>query len=308
MDPVTHALIGAGLAKFGGQQMSLENPAFVGAVLGAMAPDLDIVLHKWGDYVYLKNHRGASHSIIGLSFFATFITLCLMPFYRQFDFLNVLLWTFLGTLSHSGIDMLNSYGVKFLWPIYKKKISFGLFIIFDPIVFILLILYLLMHVSIANGILIGLFSYIVLRALMLYIIQYKVKNYFEVNRKDVSIIPSMIGLLKWHFIVQMPDEMIVGEKTIIGKKIRIISELKRIEQQLMNRITQTPVAKFFAEFTPFYHIAWDEGKKIFKFIDVRYYIRNSFLHHATAKVNEQFEVIEQKFHPYSMKKNVDIPC
>ncbi|MBZ4645849.1 MAG: inner rane protein [Clostridia bacterium] len=307
MDPVTHALIGMGISKLGGQPMSMDNPAFVGAVLGSMAPDLDIVLQKWGDYVYLKNHRGISHSIVSLAAFAGIITLCLMPFYKQFVFLNVWLWSFLGCLSHSGIDMLNSYGVQFLWPLYKKKLAFGLFIIFDPIVFLLLFLYLILEGTLANAMSVGLVSYIVIRASMLYGVRHKVKLYFDVTKKDVNIMPSMLGLFKWHFIVRRSERIIVGEKNVFKRNVKILEELKMLEQQLMNKVIKTPIAKFFAEFTPCYHIVWDDGKKVFKFIDVRYYIRNTFLHHATAKVNDDFEVIDQKFHPYSMKRNVDIP-
>ena len=307
MDPVTHALIGLGISKLAGQPMSLENPAFVGTVIGAVAPDLDIVLQKWGDYVYLKNHRGMSHSVIGLIAFAALITVVLAPFYQGFNFLDVFLWSFLGCLSHSGIDMLNSYGVKFLWPLYDRKISFGLFIIFDPVVFGLLCGIAFSNRGIAFQLLGLLISYILLRSAMLFNIRRRVKVFFGVDKQKVNIMPSMIGLLKWHFIVEKPQSKVVGEKSIFGKKIKILEELKEMEHQSTDKVMNTPVAKFFAEFTPFYHVVWDDTKRIFKFIDIRYYIRNTFLHHATVQLDHDYEIVDQKFHPYSINRSVDIP-
>lgn len=309
MDPVTHALVGMGLSKLGGLPMNVDNPAFVGTVVGAVVPDLDIVLQKWGDYVYLKNHRGVSHSFIGLGVLAGVITACLLPFYKQMDFWNVFMWTLFGCLSHSFMDLLNSYGVQLLWPFYKKRIGFGLFIITDPFIVGLLLLYVISAQSMNMTILTGLIIYVLLRILMMYSIKYKVRHYFDVNKQNVNVIPSMIGIFKWHFIVQKSNRMIIGEKSVFKSKIKIIQELKALESKLLNRIIHTPIAKFFAEFTPFYHIAWSEAEKMFKFIDVRYYIKStdSFLHHATAKVSDEFEVLDQKFHPYSMRRNVEIP-
>jgi inner membrane protein len=222
--------------------------------------------------------------------------------------LSVFWWTLLGCFSHSAIDMLNSYGVQFLWPLYKKKIAFGLFIIFDPVIFLTLVLHLVLEGTAAKAALVGLVSYLVIRTSMLYGVKHNIKNHFDVSKSNVNIMPSMIGLFKWHFIVHMAETTIVGEKNIFKKQVKIFRELQLLEEQLINKVINAPVAKFFAEFTPFYHIMWDEGKKIFRFIDVRYYIRNTFLHHATATVNDDFEVIDQKFHPYSMKRNVDIPA
>lgn len=141
---------------------------------------------------------------------------------------------------------------------------------------------------------------------MLYSVQYKVKAHFNVSRRSVNVLPAMISLFNWHFIVQHSYGLTVGEKNIFGSKIRIIEELNRAEGKILSCISNTRIAKFFAEFTPLYHITWDETQKIFKFIDVRYYVRNTFLHHATAKMNDTFEVREQLFHPYSMTKNIKI--
>ena len=306
MDPATHVLTGIAVSKLGEQAMSIQNPAFIGIVLGAIAPDFDIVLQKWGDYVYLKNHRGISHSIIGIIGFAGIITLLLSLFYPEMNGLHVFGWTICGCLSHIFMDLLNSYGVQLLWPFYNKKIGFGLFVITDPFVIVMLGLYVVINLERSIFVLMGILLYIVIRIIMLYSIQYRVKAHFNVSRRSVNVLPAMISLFNWHFVVRHSQGLIIGEKNIFNNKIKIIEELKGIEKKLIDYIVNTKVGKFFTEFTPLYHITWDEAQKTFRFIDVRYYIRNTFLHHATAKVSDTFEVIEQQFHPYSMTKNVKI--
>lgn len=309
MDPVTHMVIGIALYKMGGQPMTIQNPTLLGAILGAVIPDIDIVLQKWGDYIYLKHHRGASHSIIGLAVFSTLITVVLLPLYKHMNFLNVLIWTFLGCVSHSAVDMLNSYGAEFLWPFYKKKISFGLLIIFDPILFVLLLLYDFCSMNSLYNILgkSAFIAYFAFRVLMFLGVEYKLRKYFGVERRSINVAPTIAGLFKWHFIVTMPSKTVVGEKSIFNKKVKIVKELIALEKELNDKVSNTTLAQFFQKFTPFSHILWDEGKRIFKFIDVRYYMKNNFLHHATIKVDEDYNVLEQKFHPYSINKNVDVP-
>ncbi|MCL4439674.1 MAG: metal-dependent hydrolase, partial [Firmicutes bacterium] len=77
MDPLTHALVGMGVAALTGEKLSLASPLHLGAVLGALAPDLDIVLQLCGDIPYLTHHRGSSHSIPGVLFSSTVIAFAL---------------------------------------------------------------------------------------------------------------------------------------------------------------------------------------------------------------------------------------
>lgn len=62
MDPVTHGVIGLAISAFSGDPVSLVNPVSLGCAIGAMSPDIDIIAKIKGDYVYLKHHRGLTHS------------------------------------------------------------------------------------------------------------------------------------------------------------------------------------------------------------------------------------------------------
>jgi len=133
MDPLTHALAGALTASFSGNSMSVTDPIFLGAVLGSIAPDLDIIYQTKGDMAYLKNHRGISHSLIGFAAVSAGIAGFLSLIFPETAYLTIFLWTFLGTLTHGFLDFLNSYGAKLFWPISNKKQNLGILTIFDPV-------------------------------------------------------------------------------------------------------------------------------------------------------------------------------
>ena len=43
MDSLSHALIGIAVAGLSGHQLSLSDPIYIAAILGAQAPDFDII-------------------------------------------------------------------------------------------------------------------------------------------------------------------------------------------------------------------------------------------------------------------------
>jgi len=63
MDPITHGVVGLAMAAYTGEAISIASPYAMSSLLGAVIPDADIVMQFKGDYSYLKNHRGMSHSI-----------------------------------------------------------------------------------------------------------------------------------------------------------------------------------------------------------------------------------------------------
>ena len=95
MDPVTHGLVGAAVAVLSGAEVSFTNPFLIATTLGAVSPDLDIVYQSRGHYTYLKNHRGLSHSIPGLAFFASLIGITLSFVFPQAKLWGLILVAYL---------------------------------------------------------------------------------------------------------------------------------------------------------------------------------------------------------------------
>ena len=50
-----------------------------------------------------------------------------------------------------------------------------------------------------------------------------------------------------------------------------------------------------------------EGITRYVFIDMRYYMRDKFLHHAILEMDENGQIITSSFNPYSIKRVSIIP-
>lgn len=313
MDPITHAVVGLSIAVLLGEPMSLSNPAIIGCVAGAVIPDGDIVMQLKGDYVYLKNHRGLSHSIPMMLVYAAALAGALWLMFGSIPLWKVFAFSLLGSLSHIALDITNSYGAQILWPLSKKRITLDLLLIYDPMLIVLCLLILMPAVRsiIPPFVSLAMFSvYLALRYLMKNTakkIAFK-KLGDRYNPKYFRIMPSMVGLIKWHFILKTNKEKVIGEVNILPRRFMIINVMNNIDKKLYDIVIDTPIAKFFSQFTPVFHIDCEkkEGNYVFKFIDLRYYIANDFLHHATAVIDKDLEVVTSLFHPYAKSRNVEV--
>ncbi len=304
MDPFTHTAIGLAVAKVTGNPVVTTEPATMCIVVGSVFPDIDILLQKWGDAMYLKNHRGVTHSILGLIASSLLIGGAASLIYHT-SFLSMFLWALLGCFSHAFFDTLNAFGAKLLWPILDKKYSLGMLITFDPIFIGLLAGYIFAGNIIGTYCIIGFLVYFASRGLAkLFIIRELYSKYGDAFER-ISLFPSMKGLFKWHFILEGSEYNIVGEKDILRNRIRIIKKLEKVQDPKVHSVLLSTVGRFFSEFTPVFHVACEKNGDInrYVFIDMRYYVKNKFLHHAVVELDENNSVVKQTFNPYSMNRS-----
>ena len=141
MDTATHVVMGVGLAGMAAiDPVVAHDPATAQAVLfgaigGSLIPDIDTVLKLKNNAVYIRNHRGITHSIPATITRPVLITLILMLFIPQANFLHLLLWTFIGVFIHVFVDIFNAYGTQALGPFSFRWIALGVINIFDPFIF-----------------------------------------------------------------------------------------------------------------------------------------------------------------------------
>lgn len=306
MDPVTHAVIGLAVAKATGNTVSLSDPASLCIVAGSMIPDMDILLQRWGDMTYLKNHRGATHSIPGFILSSALIAGVMSLFFHGSSFTSMFLWALAGCLSHGFFDLFNTYGAKLLWPFKGKKYSLGMLMSFDPVFIGLLSGYAFVGGNTGNLLLMGFVLYFASRGAARFLVMKELHRKFGSRYERISLLPSLKGLLKWQFVLEGSDCSIVGEKNIFRNSIRIIKKLDKSTDSNNEQVLYSPVGKFFCEFTPHFNIALettDGIRKRYVFTDLRYYIRNNFLHHAVLELDENGKILRQTFNPYSMNRN-----
>ena len=313
MDPITHALVGLAAGGFSGGGSVLSNPLSLGCLVGSVIPDGDIVMQYWGDYAYLKNHRGASHSLVGtgvLSAAAAFLIHLVFP---GSGFWSVFLWTFIGCLTHIGLDLFNSYGAKILWPFYGKKIGTGLMLSFDP--FLIATAAAVYWFNHSNRMYVGMS----VAAFVCYLLfrQYRRRRVRSVLIQSLDIpvyrivlLPSMGGLFTWDFIAHSDGEILTGTVGMFGGKLEIRDRLEEPESRVNDLVMDTRLGRFFKDFSQEYHISWEalgDGVQQATMTDLRYYIRHRYMHHATVLFNSEGKPVKSIFHPYHDGRNARVP-
>ena len=142
MDNVCHTLVGAALAESGlGRRTSL---GFATLLIGANLPDLDALAYLESPLAALEWRRGWSHGLLAMALLPLLLTLFIIAIDRlgrrmrravlptEVRAGQILLLSGIAILSHPLLDLLNTYGVRWLIP-WNGRWSYGdsLFII-DP--------------------------------------------------------------------------------------------------------------------------------------------------------------------------------
>lgn len=146
MDNLTHSLVGLAAAKAGLERVSPY--ATVVCVLAANLPDADVATLFAGRFVYLEQHRGVSHSIIGTLTLSLILPLVFYGVERLVARLrgrapraklkgHMLCSLALGA-SHPLLDWTNNYGVRPLLPWNSNWFYGDLVFILDPWMWLLL--------------------------------------------------------------------------------------------------------------------------------------------------------------------------
>lgn len=142
MDTGTHFVVGLGLAGLAQIDPAVTGEAALGAavlfgtVLGSQAPDADTLTRLKSNALYVRQHRGWSHSLPALLLWTAGISGGLYAIFQPATFWPLLYWVFFSVVLHIFMDLFNTYGTQALRPFSKKWISWNIIPIFDPIIFL----------------------------------------------------------------------------------------------------------------------------------------------------------------------------
>jgi len=130
MDPLTHAISGAALARaFPKQPLPPIHVLFL--ILLTMAPDSDIVLRLFSDVIYLQHHRGLTHSLLILPLWGWLALSLSSRRIRQNPAMPKLI--VLALLLHICLDLVTTFGTMIFAPFSDRRISLDLLFIIDPL-------------------------------------------------------------------------------------------------------------------------------------------------------------------------------
>ena len=135
MDTLTHALSGALLARATNPQdappRSLPRRIAAG-FFACAAPDLDFVVGFLGPVQYLELHRGPTHSLLLLPFWALLFSWVLAKILREPGGWRVLYGvTAMGIALHIAGDWITSFGTMMFWPLSDARPALGSTFIID---------------------------------------------------------------------------------------------------------------------------------------------------------------------------------
>ena len=130
MDPLTHAISGAALARaFPKNPLPRSQTVFL--ILLTMTPDADIILRFFSDTLYLQHHRGLTHSLLMIPLWGWLIfSLSSQRIKAQ----PVMPWLIgLALLLHICLDLITTFGTMILAPFSDWRASLDLVFIIDPL-------------------------------------------------------------------------------------------------------------------------------------------------------------------------------
>ncbi len=130
MDIVTHGLAGALVARAGLEQR-LGRVATIALVVGALVPDVDVVLGFWDQMAAIRYHRGLTHSVFGGLVLALAAGWPIWRFARGARLLRVAGLVYLGVLVHIGLDLPTAFGTMALGPLSWQRFALDLVFIVD---------------------------------------------------------------------------------------------------------------------------------------------------------------------------------
>jgi inner membrane protein len=289
MDSLSHALIGIAIAGLSGHPLSFYDPIYLAAILGAQAPDFDIIAQVKGKFSYLRQHRAFSHSIPGLILWSIMISTGLSIFMPQTTLLTLLGWSFAGCLSHILIDYFNTHGAAILWPIRKERKSLQLLNVFDPILLVLLLSIYVFHFNMFTLSCLTLFtlmSYIIFRVLL----RRKGKNqllclFSERDILKITVMPSLKRILYWDFVLETNDSYLVGQVGALSPVLKLHADLRKPKDisNFTEQALKTIIGDFFTTFTPFMYFKEHKSPHSISvtIYDLRYVLNKEFIHRAT---------------------------
>lgn len=130
MDPVTHTLVGVGMANALFRRRSGREAVPVLAIASNL-PDVDAAVHLTLDPRALLFRRTFGHSVLLLPFWSAALALALGRFVPRLGFRRLFGLSLLGAAVHLVFDLINSFGVVLLWPLSDWRPELAIVFIVD---------------------------------------------------------------------------------------------------------------------------------------------------------------------------------
>ncbi|UOR13329.1 metal-dependent hydrolase [Halobacillus amylolyticus] len=301
MDTGTHVVMGVALGGLATLDPAVQadpmlfNAVLVGTLAGSQAPDFDTILKLKNNAVYIRHHRGITHSIPAVILWGLSIPFLIHLFAPEVSFLHLWLWTFLAVILHVFVDVFNAYGTQAYRPFTKRWVAYGFINTFDPYIFIMHLAGIVAWNLGANPGYTWLIIYFVIA--LYYVKRYFEKrelvkivyNYFD-NVEQVATSPTLKQNI-WRIAITTATNYYVGRA--VDGHITIQDEFvnKRIdyEDPVVQKALTDHNIKAFLSFSPVYRYDinyFDEFTEV-RFTDLRYRSKGRYPFVALVQIDDE---------------------
>ena len=280
MDSGTHFVMGIALGGLALADPVVANHSMTftavmaGTIIGSQAPDVDTVLKLRNNAIYIRHHRGITHSIPAVAIWPILITIVLSLIIQDANVLHLWLWTFLAVAIHVFVDIFNAYGTQAIRPFSRKWVALGVINTF----------------SVMYGIII---VYYILRFAVQKAVKRAVHN--TIQDEDYVIVAPTMRFFHWRIAAKSKTHYYVGRA--YGRTVNIYDkfEIKPLPKTpTVEAAMKDPNLDAFVSFSPLYRWEISElenGLTEVRLIDLRYRSDNRYPFVAVAHLNDADEII-----------------
>lgn len=304
MDTGTHVVMGLALGAIAtldpvvAADSATAQSVIIGTLIGSQAPDLDTILKLRNNAQYIRNHRGITHSIPAVLLWPILISAAIHLFLPEGNFFHLWLWTFIGVILHVFVDIFNAYGTQALRPFSKKWVALGVINTFDPFIFFMHIVGLIIWRYGAHPGLTFLFVYFIL--IVYYLVRFYLK--YQVVKKVKEIIPDVTEITisptfrfnQWHLAVTTTNFFYVARAK--DNDIIIHDKFEKCplpDSPIMEAALKDENISAFLSFSPVYRWEIDEYSDHYqvRFIDLRYRSKGYYPFVAIVQLDLELAIV-----------------
>jgi len=255
MDPVTHTLVGVGLANAFFRKR-IGSPAVLVLAIASSLPDIDAVVHLTGDPAAILMRRTFGHSVFLLPLWSLALALILRRFYPDVGFTRLLGLVLLGAYLHLFFDLVNSFGVVLFWPFSDWRPELGIIFIIDLILTGLLAAPLLLAVFRRLRPHLILLSRIAMACVAVYIFFCETNRMIAKQtlasesaqfaaRPDFSyVFPEPLGPHRWHGVVRIGDTYRIYLIHTLSSRIELVGQTQTaVGQPAVEQVRKTVLGR-----------------------------------------------------------------
>lgn len=304
MDTGTHIAMGValgGLATLDPTVQSdpiLFNAVLVGTIVGSHAPDFDTILKLKNNAVYIRHHRGATHSIPAVLMWGVVLAGIIHAVVPSVSFIHLWAWTALAVVIHVLVDIPNAYGTQAYRPFTNKWVAKGFINTFDPYIFLLHVAGIIAWMLGANP---G-YTWLIVYAV---IVLYYIKRYIdkrEIVKKIHEYYPDIEQIATsptikhnyWRVAITTTDRFYVG--AVQDGHIEIIDEFSKVplpNNEIINLAKDDKNISAFLSFSPVYRWEtndYDDFTEV-RFIDLRYRSNEHYPFVAVVQIDDNMRIM-----------------